>query len=301
MPALRGQSGIAGYGDRGSEVDRRDDPERRRHLHGRGHPAVGGRDRAGGRRRRPGGARCAPASSSTGAAARSRRCCCRSSSAWAARSAPASSTSRRSPSTTGSARATYLALNDHTSGVYNLTGPDPSTNAEFTEELARALHRPAKLRVPAFAAPGRRPDRWRGRSPRSGSSPAGCSRRATRSPTTTSPTGSRPPCADRLALHGCADSADGSHGPHHPAVARRSRTSVTIRVIRRVSRQRADRARGDDPARDHPVDDPEPDDGRAVPPAPGRRAPACAGPARRARGRRTPAAPARRGPRARTG
>ena len=33
-----------------------------------------------------------------------------------------------------------------------MTGPDPSTNAEFTAELARALHRPAKLRVPAFAA-----------------------------------------------------------------------------------------------------------------------------------------------------
>jgi uncharacterized protein (TIGR01777 family) len=47
--------------------------------------------------------------------------------------------------------ATFLALNDATSGAYNLTGPDPSTNAEFTQELARALHRPAKLRVPGFA------------------------------------------------------------------------------------------------------------------------------------------------------
>ena len=47
--------------------------------------------------------------------------------------------------------AAFLALNDSASGAYNLTGPDPSTNAEFTHELARALHRPAKLRVPGFA------------------------------------------------------------------------------------------------------------------------------------------------------
>ena len=47
---------------------------------------------------------------------------------------------------------TFLALNDTASGAYNVTGPDPSTNAEFTEALAHALHRPAKLRVPAFAA-----------------------------------------------------------------------------------------------------------------------------------------------------
>jgi len=48
--------------------------------------------------------------------------------------------------------ATFLALNESASGVYNLTGPEPSTNAEFTRELATALHRPAKLVVPAFAA-----------------------------------------------------------------------------------------------------------------------------------------------------
>lgn len=47
--------------------------------------------------------------------------------------------------------ATYLAHSEGASGAYNLTGPDPSTNAEFTEQLAQALHRPAKLRVPAFA------------------------------------------------------------------------------------------------------------------------------------------------------
>ncbi len=45
--------------------------------------------------------------------------------------------------------ATYLALNDHLSGPFNLTGPDPSTNAQFTEELGRLLGRPTVLRVPA--------------------------------------------------------------------------------------------------------------------------------------------------------
>ena len=45
--------------------------------------------------------------------------------------------------------ATYLSTNDE-SGVFNVTGPDASTNAEFTEALARLLHRPAVLRVPAF-------------------------------------------------------------------------------------------------------------------------------------------------------
>lgn len=46
--------------------------------------------------------------------------------------------------------ATYLALNDDLSGPFNLTGPDPSTNAEFTEALARALHRPAVVPVPGL-------------------------------------------------------------------------------------------------------------------------------------------------------
>lgn len=46
--------------------------------------------------------------------------------------------------------ATYLALNDDLSGPFNLTGPDPSTNAEFTKELGRLLGRPTALRVPAF-------------------------------------------------------------------------------------------------------------------------------------------------------
>jgi uncharacterized protein len=37
------------------------------------------------------------------------------------------------------------------SGPVNLTGPDPVTNADFTKELGRQLHRPTVLPVPAFA------------------------------------------------------------------------------------------------------------------------------------------------------
>jgi uncharacterized protein (TIGR01777 family) len=37
-------------------------------------------------------------------------------------------------------------------GPVNVVSPNPVTNAEFTKELARALKRPALLRVPAFAA-----------------------------------------------------------------------------------------------------------------------------------------------------
>ncbi len=44
--------------------------------------------------------------------------------------------------------ATYLATNEELSGPFNVTGPDTSTNLEFTKELARALHRPAVLKVP---------------------------------------------------------------------------------------------------------------------------------------------------------
>ena len=36
-------------------------------------------------------------------------------------------------------------------GAFNLVGPTPVTNATFTKALARALHRPALLPVPAFA------------------------------------------------------------------------------------------------------------------------------------------------------
>jgi len=42
-------------------------------------------------------------------------------------------------------------LSADVSGAVNLTGPEPVTNAEFTEELGRQLHRPTLLPVPAFA------------------------------------------------------------------------------------------------------------------------------------------------------
>jgi uncharacterized protein (TIGR01777 family) len=45
----------------------------------------------------------------------------------------------------------YLLSADDVSGPVNLTGPDPATNAEFSAELARQLHRPAVLPVPPFA------------------------------------------------------------------------------------------------------------------------------------------------------
>ncbi len=47
--------------------------------------------------------------------------------------------------------ATFLAADDDCSGAYNLTGPNPTTNADFTRQLAALLHRPALLPVPAFA------------------------------------------------------------------------------------------------------------------------------------------------------
>ena len=43
----------------------------------------------------------------------------------------------------------WAASNPHAHGAYNLTIPQPCTNAEFTDALARALHRPRLLRVPA--------------------------------------------------------------------------------------------------------------------------------------------------------
>lgn len=45
----------------------------------------------------------------------------------------------------------FLLGADGVSGAVNLTGPAPVTNAEFTTALARQVHRPALLRVPAFA------------------------------------------------------------------------------------------------------------------------------------------------------
>lgn len=43
----------------------------------------------------------------------------------------------------------FLVSRDDCSGVYNLVGLEPPTNAEFTRTLARALRRPAALWVPA--------------------------------------------------------------------------------------------------------------------------------------------------------
>jgi uncharacterized protein (TIGR01777 family) len=37
-------------------------------------------------------------------------------------------------------------------GPVNFTAPTPATNRQFTEELAKALHRPAFLAIPSFAA-----------------------------------------------------------------------------------------------------------------------------------------------------
>ena len=45
--------------------------------------------------------------------------------------------------------ASVLAYDENASGAYNLVGPDTTTNAEFTTELGKALHRPTFLRVPA--------------------------------------------------------------------------------------------------------------------------------------------------------
>lgn len=45
----------------------------------------------------------------------------------------------------------FLIDNPGTSGAYNLTAPDPVTNAEFTRALAAVLHRPALLALPSAA------------------------------------------------------------------------------------------------------------------------------------------------------
>ncbi len=50
------------------------------------------------------------------------------------------------------ARALCVALDDPTfSGVYNMSAPNPATNAGLTYALAKALHRPALLPLPSFA------------------------------------------------------------------------------------------------------------------------------------------------------
>jgi len=45
----------------------------------------------------------------------------------------------------------FLLDHPEVSGPVNLTAPAPCTNAEFTAALARAVHRPAMLAVPAVA------------------------------------------------------------------------------------------------------------------------------------------------------
>jgi uncharacterized protein len=45
----------------------------------------------------------------------------------------------------------YLADSPEASGPFNIVAPDPVTNADFTQALGRALHRPAILPAPALA------------------------------------------------------------------------------------------------------------------------------------------------------
>jgi uncharacterized protein (TIGR01777 family) len=45
----------------------------------------------------------------------------------------------------------FLLDRDDLAGPVNVVGPAPVTNAEFTRELAAALHRPAVLPIPSFA------------------------------------------------------------------------------------------------------------------------------------------------------
>jgi uncharacterized protein (TIGR01777 family) len=44
----------------------------------------------------------------------------------------------------------HLAQSPDLGGAFNLTGPHPPTNAEFTDALGRALHRPTRLVAPGF-------------------------------------------------------------------------------------------------------------------------------------------------------
>jgi uncharacterized protein len=44
---------------------------------------------------------------------------------------------------------TFLAGDETASGAYIMSGPNPTTNAEFARELGRMLHRPTVFRVPA--------------------------------------------------------------------------------------------------------------------------------------------------------
>ncbi|MET7836777.1 TIGR01777 family oxidoreductase [Micromonospora sediminicola] len=47
--------------------------------------------------------------------------------------------------------AVFLLARDDVAGPVNVVGPAPVTNAEFTRELARQLHRPAIMPIPALA------------------------------------------------------------------------------------------------------------------------------------------------------
>ena len=44
----------------------------------------------------------------------------------------------------------WLVDQSEAAGPYNLTIPTPTTNAEFSDALAEALHRPRVLKAPAF-------------------------------------------------------------------------------------------------------------------------------------------------------
>lgn len=44
----------------------------------------------------------------------------------------------------------FLLLHPTLQGVFNATAPTPVTNAQFSQELAQVLHRPALLPIPAF-------------------------------------------------------------------------------------------------------------------------------------------------------
>jgi hypothetical protein len=54
-------------------------------------------------------------------------------------------------SLTDEVRALCWLLDHEISGVVNLVGPEPVTNAEVTKAMASALHRPAVIPVPGFA------------------------------------------------------------------------------------------------------------------------------------------------------
>ena len=46
--------------------------------------------------------------------------------------------------------ATHLATHEEAKGVYNLSAPNATTNAEFGRRFGRLLHRPARVPVPSF-------------------------------------------------------------------------------------------------------------------------------------------------------